>query len=265
MQATGNALERFGIGLQSITRSTSQRGGRIGHRGAWKRNGGVIKHDVAKFVGVYSQVLKLQESGTSLEDVLQQALELYRVKHPKQQGFLYIHCWMILKDVPRWFDSAAKLRARQQVKTPPPQPMKRRREGGDVALTEGEEDEGVGLGIEVVSASKRLQRPTGTKAAKDDLHRAKVKEGTMRAQAKATTDMAAASAEKAAVMQDQAALHLFSIPDDLILNEMARKYVQLWREEELAKIKRRMEIAKGQHCRRRRHCRGRRRRTKFFS
>lgn len=226
---------------------------------------GVIKHDVAKFVGVYSQVLKLQESGTSLEDVLQQALELYRVKHPKQQGFLYIHCWMILKDVPRWFDSAAKLRARQQVKTPPPQPMKRRREGGDVALTEGEEDEGVGLGIEVVSASKRLQRPTGTKAAKDDLHRAKVKEGTMRAQAKATTDMAAASAEKAAVMQDQAALHLFSIPDDLILNEMARKYVQLWREEELAKIKRRMEIAKGQHCRRRRHCRGRRRRTKFFS
>ena len=61
---------------------------------------GVIKHDVAKFLGVYLHVLKLQESGTSLEDVLQRALELYRVKHPKQQGFLYIHCWTILKDVP---------------------------------------------------------------------------------------------------------------------------------------------------------------------
>ena len=130
------------------------------------------------------------------------------------------------------------------MKTPPPQPMKRRQEGGDVALTEGEEDEGVGLGIEVVSRSKRLQRSTGTRAAKDNLHRAKVKEGTMCAQAKAMADMAAASAEKAAVMRDQAALHLFSIPNDLILYEMAREYVQLWREEELAKIKQRMEIAK---------------------
>ena len=123
------------------------------------------------------------------------------------------------------------------MKTPPPQLMKRRQEGGDVALTKGGEDKGVGLGIEVVSASKRLQRPTGTKATKDNLHRAKVKEGTMRAQAKATADMAAASAEKAAVMRDQAALHLFSIPDDLILNEMARENVQLRREEEFAKIK----------------------------
>lgn len=66
----------------------------------------------------------------------------------------------------------------------------------------------------------------------------------MRAQAKATANIAAASAEKTAVMQDQAALNLFSIPNDLILNEMAREYVQLWREEELAKIERRMEIAK---------------------
>ena len=60
----------------------------------------------------------------------------------------------------------------------------------------------------------------------------------MRAQAKTTADMAAASAEKAAVMRDQAALHLFSILDDLILNEMAREYVQLRCEEEVAKIKR---------------------------
>jgi hypothetical protein len=36
----------------------------------------VNKHDVAKFVGVYSHILKLQESGTTLEDVLQRTLEL---------------------------------------------------------------------------------------------------------------------------------------------------------------------------------------------
>jgi hypothetical protein len=31
LQATGNTLERFGIGLQSTTKSTSQQEGRIGH------------------------------------------------------------------------------------------------------------------------------------------------------------------------------------------------------------------------------------------
>jgi hypothetical protein len=60
---------------------------------------GVIKHDVAKFVVVHSQVLNLKESGTSLEDVLQRALELYRVKHHKQHDFLYLHCWTIPKDI----------------------------------------------------------------------------------------------------------------------------------------------------------------------
>lgn len=181
--------------------------------------------------------MELQESETSLEDVLQRALELYRVKHPKQQGFCTF-IWTIVEDVPRWFDFAAKLQARQQVKTPPPQPMKRRQEGGEVALIEGEEDEGAGLGIDVLSASKRPHRPSGNKAAKDDLHQAKVKEMTMHAQAKGTADMAEASAEKAAVMRDQAALHIFSLPDDLILNEMAHEYVQLQRKEELAEIKR---------------------------
>jgi hypothetical protein len=53
---------------------------------------GVIKHDVAKFIGVYNQILGLRESGASLDDVLQNALELYKVKHPKQHSFFFIHC-----------------------------------------------------------------------------------------------------------------------------------------------------------------------------
>jgi hypothetical protein len=44
---------------------------------------GVIKHDVAKFCGVYKSVVALNESGTFVEDVLERALELYKVKHPK--------------------------------------------------------------------------------------------------------------------------------------------------------------------------------------
>lgn len=49
------------------------------------------------------------------------------------------------------------------------------------------------------------QRPTCNKAAKEELHRAWVKESTMRAQAKATLEMAATNANKVAVMRDQAA------------------------------------------------------------
>ena len=209
---------------------------------------GAIKHDVAKFVAVHSQVLNLKESGTSLEDVLQRALELYRVKHPKQQGFLYLHCWTILKDIPRWFDSAVELRVRQVMKTPRPQPLKRRRlssEGPDVSEPTFVDDDGEEcVEVEAAPASRRPQRPTGNKAAKEELNRARVKESTMRAQARATAEMAAANAEKVVVMRDQAALQLFPIPDDSAMSDMAREYLALRREEELTKVKRRIQQAK---------------------
>ena len=37
-----------------------------------------MKHDVVKFCGVYKSVLSCRESGTSLDDILEQALELYK-------------------------------------------------------------------------------------------------------------------------------------------------------------------------------------------
>jgi hypothetical protein len=47
-----------------------------------------------------------------LDDVLQNALELYKVKHPKQHSFFFIHCWLVLKDVPRWMETPSKVRRR---------------------------------------------------------------------------------------------------------------------------------------------------------
>ena len=44
-------------------------------------------------------------SGTSLEDVLEKVLEYYQDRHPKLQSFAYLHCWQLLKEVPRWWDS----------------------------------------------------------------------------------------------------------------------------------------------------------------
>ena len=207
---------------------------------------GAIKHGVAKFVAVHLHVLNLKESGTSLEDVLQRALELYRVKHPKQHGFLYIHCWTILKDTPRRFDSAVEVRVRQAMKTPPPQLLKRRRlssEGADEPTCHDDDGEEC-VEVDAAPTSRRPQRPTGNKAAKEDLNRLRVKENTMRAQARATAEMAAANAEKVAVMRDQAALQLFSIHDESAMSDMAREYLQLWCEEELTKVKRRIQQTK---------------------
>jgi hypothetical protein len=70
---------------------------------------GLIKHDVAKFYGIYNLVFALNESGTSSQDVLERALELYKVKHPKQLSFVFLHCWLLLKDVPRWWDSPSEV------------------------------------------------------------------------------------------------------------------------------------------------------------
>ena len=44
---------------------------------------GHIKHDVSKFCGSYKSVLDCWESGTSLDDVLERALEYYKDRHPK--------------------------------------------------------------------------------------------------------------------------------------------------------------------------------------
>ena len=52
---------------------------------------GIIKHDVSKFCGVYKSVLSLNQSSTFPEDVLDRSLDLYKVRHLKQQSFLFVH------------------------------------------------------------------------------------------------------------------------------------------------------------------------------
>ena len=44
---------------------------------------GIVKHDVAKFCSVYKSVLSCRESGTSLDDILERELELYKQRHPR--------------------------------------------------------------------------------------------------------------------------------------------------------------------------------------
>ena len=63
-----------------------------------------IKHDISKFVGVHSYVEDLRRSGTSEADILVEVLDLYKIKHPKGASFTYMHCWYLLRNVPRWVE-----------------------------------------------------------------------------------------------------------------------------------------------------------------
>ena len=57
-----------------------------------------IKHNVNKFCGVYNSVL-LRESGTSNEDALHCALDLQKIRHPRQQPLMFMYCSRLLKDI----------------------------------------------------------------------------------------------------------------------------------------------------------------------
>ena len=213
---------------------------------------GSIKHDVAKFCGAYKQVLDCRESGTSMEDVLERALEYYRDKHPKQQGFTFLHCWTLLREVPRWWESPFEVQKRSHggegspggsamaariaaVPVPPGVAI-------DVQEHDGVIAEGEGLGS-VESAARELVRPKGQKAAKQDLLEAGRRESILKSQARATRQMAAANMRKAQAMQDHSAMTLFKMNlEDL--DESAREYFQLRRQEELERIKRRIVAEK---------------------
>ena len=131
---------------------------------------GVIKHDVSKFCGVYKSILLLRESGTSGEDVLDRALDLYKVRHPKQQPFVFVHCWRLLKDIPRWVDVVGSTATPQaSIRSPTGMPKRR-----TVAQPPGELEAKAERGAPDVdevgeeALPKRPKRPQGCKSAKDE-------------------------------------------------------------------------------------------------
>jgi hypothetical protein len=202
---------------------------------------GVIKHDVAKFCGVYKYVVALNESITSAEDVLERALELYKVKHPKQLSFNFLYCWLLLKDVPRWWDSPTEVQHgnTRKEKAPVAMPKRKMVEVPTSTASEeaysGEEDD-----VEIlskVSFAKRPTRPVGNKHAKEDHRQMKQRDMAVKAQARATAEMAAANMHKAQILHDQATLSLFTMSNEESLSDLAREYINLRREEEMEKLR----------------------------
>jgi hypothetical protein len=85
--------------------------------------------------------------------------------------------------------------------------------------------------------------------AKEEQKVAKQREMAIRAQARATTDVAAANFKKAQILQDQGTLSLFTMPEGGGLSELAWEYVELRREEEITNLRRCVATAKANAAR----------------
>ena len=189
---------------------------------------GLIKHNVSKFCGIYNQIERLHKSGSNAADTMRDAKELYRQKSAKNSDFLFEHCWLLLKDCPRWADGWT-------------QPsIGKKRVANDC---EGSNSHGVDvdiLGGYTRSQSVYNERPGGVKSAKQDSMQQKVRDGALYAQAEATRSMAAVQMRKVAVIEDQNMLLLMTMPIEESAGEDAREYMRLRRGEELKKLKKRL-------------------------
>ncbi|XXQ32281.1 No apical meristem-associated C-terminal domain-containing protein [Plasmodiophora brassicae] len=109
---------------------------------------GTVQRDVSKFVGSYASVNALDESGTNEEEQTEKALKLYQQTHPKNAQFAYLHCWRVLRTVPKWQD----LRHRPESNNTPSKELRQLDSNGDI--------------VEVDTTSSSQGRPIGVKAAK---------------------------------------------------------------------------------------------------
>jgi hypothetical protein len=209
---------------------------------------GLIKHDVSSFCGIYSQILRLNKSGTSVADTLRNARDLYKQKSAKKQEFAFEHCWLLLKDHPKWADGwsspkpASSMRPGNASDRSPTEPGDIPRTQFDAARSPGTRS--VSEADCAGSQRPAISRPGGSKAAREECRSNSAREGAIYAQAEATRTMAAAQMKKAALLEDQNMLLLMMMPDDKITTSEAREYLRLRRGDELKKLRRRIGSAR---------------------
>ena len=180
---------------------------------------------MAKFTGCYWTIKDLDESGKSEDDIVQDAMNLYKQKCGK--AFVLKHCWLLLKSYPRFAAIFMGKRKAGEYDLPTPNqlPVDRRdvvSPNGDVLPTE--------------SAPAQI-RPQGAKSSKAEHLNNKGKEQALRANAKATIDFDAATLKKAEQIAQQNTFSLFTLEDKFITCDLARQWLRLRKTQELAKLK----------------------------
>ena len=184
-----------------------------------------IKQAVAKFTGCYESMKGLDESGKSEDDVILDAMNLYKQKCGK--AFVFKHCWFLLKSYHRFAAIFIGKRKAGGFDLPNRNalPVDRR----DLVSPNGE-------ALPTASAPAYI-RPQGVKASKVEHVHNKVKKQALRANAKATNEFAAATLKKAKQIAQQNTFSLFTLKDRLITCDLARQWLHLRRTQELAKLK----------------------------
>jgi hypothetical protein len=125
-------------------------------------------------------------------------LELYKLKHPKGHSFTYLHCWYLLRNIPRWAEGSVT-----ECKKFPRVPAQVRgcREMPHFSDPESEcASPHPPINQEV---AKQYLRPQGNKAAKEEHKNQKLKDATIRAQLAAIKELVEASKRKAHILADQ--------------------------------------------------------------
>jgi hypothetical protein len=177
-----------------------------------------IRTDVAKFNGCVASVQALNRSGTSEEDMLDQAKTLFQSTTSKKK-FTLIHCWRILKD-------CEKFKIQQQNRSTPKKGKRQEHPGGSPAVKCGdasdESDEG-----ETVPPG----RPVGSKKFKTEQKNANQVNANYAKLAEAAHSLAIASKQKGEAIERAANLQLFTISVDG-LDEESKQYI-LWQRRQI--------------------------------
>ena len=175
----------------------------------------------------------------SASDTLRRAHDLYRQKNEKGSDFAFEHCWVLLRDHPKWAEGWTHVK----IMTPKRKAPCSEEDPDCIDLNEmergvrvdSEEGAGSAEGRSVAAKAERIfkGRPGGAKLAKEDRRQGKIREGLLFAHAEPTKSMAAAHMRKAALLEDQNLLMLMSMPDaDLD----AKEYMRLRRQMDLRKL-----------------------------
>jgi hypothetical protein len=190
---------------------------------------------VAKFIGLHAQVVALNTSGTSEDDVLGETLELWKQKDKNGRGFAYLHCWAILRYIPRWMEIREESRRVIPVKRKPSSTFNSEDNmAGDSGLGDGSNPATPDLTGAVAGTSSDAllgkhsafnSRPVRSKAAKEAEQMGKARDAALKAQARATENMTVAMREKVLTISDQQALHLFSLSETQFTDPVAPEYL----------------------------------------
>lgn len=98
-------VQHFGIGFAHTTISIAHLVALRSLCSSQKQNGGLSN---MMWISLLELFEVLCELGMNVENALQNTLELYKTKHPWNASFTFIHCWLVLKDVPCFGDVCAK-------------------------------------------------------------------------------------------------------------------------------------------------------------